>query len=74
MATKKPTEQVSLESQLKRLDEIATILDRGELPLDEQLKIYEEGMGLARSCRAYLENAELKVEQLGAAGQDSNRG
>ena len=49
----------SIESQLKRLEEIASLLDRGELSVDEQLKIYEEGMALAQACRAYLENAQL---------------
>lgn len=59
----------SLESQLKRLEEIASLLDRGELPVDEQLKIYEEGMQLAQLCREYLENAQLKIEKL-AGGRD----
>ena len=66
MAKAQQSEKPSLEAQLKRLDEIAVLLDRGELPLDEQLKIYEEGMELAKNCREYLENAELKVQQLGA--------
>lgn len=68
MATTKDTKQKSLEEQLKRLEEIATLLDRGEAPIDEQLRLYEEGMQLAESCRAYLENAELKVRTL--AGDD----
>lgn len=59
----------SLESHLKRLEEIASLLDRGELPVDEQLKIYEEGMQLAQLCREYLENAQLKIEKL-AGGRD----
>lgn len=59
----------SLESQLKRLEEIASLLDRGELPVDEQLKIYEAGMQLAQLCREYLENAQLKIEKL-AGGRD----
>lgn len=58
----------SLESQLKRLEEIATLLDRGELPIDEQLTIYEEGMKLAQSCREYLEQAKLKIEKLSTSG------
>ncbi|MBU3678806.1 MAG: exodeoxyribonuclease VII small subunit [Candidatus Kapabacteria bacterium] len=68
MATTKDTKQKPLEEQLKRLEEIATLLDRGEAPIDEQLRLYEEGMQLAESCRAYLENAELKVRTL--AGDD----
>lgn len=57
----------SLEEQLKRLEEISVLLDRGDLPLDEQLKIYEEGMNLAQACRTYLEQAQLVIEKLGGA-------
>ncbi|HLP29317.1 MAG TPA: exodeoxyribonuclease VII small subunit [Candidatus Didemnitutus sp.] len=65
----KKTETPSLEQSLKRLEEIATLLDRGELSIDEQLKIYEEGMLLAQQCREYLEQAELKVRRL--SGEDA---
>ncbi len=62
------TDQPSLELSLKRLQEIETLLDRGELSIDDQLKIYEEGMMLAQQCREYLEQAELKVRRL--SGED----
>ncbi len=66
----KKTEAPSLEQSLRRLEEIATLIDRGELSIDEQLKIYEEGMLLAQQCREYLEQAELKVRRL--SGEDAN--
>lgn len=69
MATSKDMKQKSLEEQLKRLEEIAALLDRGEATIDEQLRLYEEGMQLAEACRTYLENAELKVRTL--AGNDA---
>jgi len=59
---------LSLEQQLKRLEEISSLLDRGELPLDEQIKIYEEGMLLAKACREYLDKAQVTVEKLSATG------
>ena len=62
------TDQPSLEVRLKRLQEIETLLDRGELSIDDQLQIYEEGMMLAQQCKEYLEQAELKVRQL--SGED----
>lgn len=65
MSKQKESQAMSLEQQLKRLEEIATLLDRGDLPLDEQLKIYEEGMKLAQACREYLEKAQMVVEKLG---------
>ena len=58
----------SIESQLKRLEEIASLLDRGELSVDEQLKIYEEGMLLAKACREYLDKAQVIVEKLSSTG------
>jgi exodeoxyribonuclease VII small subunit len=47
---------------------MSSLLDRGELPLDEQLKIYEEGMLLAKACREYLDKAQVTVEKLSATG------
>jgi len=68
MAASKETAPKSLEEQLKRLEEIASLLDRGDAPIDQQLSLFEEGMKLAESCRSYLEKAELKIRTLG--GED----
>lgn len=54
----------SLEERLKRLEEIARILDVGDRSLDEQLAVFTEGMTLANECRKELEVAELRVEEL----------
>ncbi len=56
--------QPSLEDQLRRLEDIARMLDAGDQPLDAQLKAFEEGMKLAADCRSYLTNAELTIERL----------
>lgn len=53
-----------LEERLKRLEEIARLLDVGDQPLDEQLRLYNEGMLLAETCRLELEQAQLRVEEL----------
>ncbi len=60
----KKTDAPTLEANLKRLEEIAALLDRGEIPIGEQLRIYEEGMKLAEACRTFLEQAELSVRRL----------
>jgi len=60
----KTKEQPSLEDQLRRLEDIARMLDTGDQPLDTQLKAFEEGMKLAADCRSYLTNAELTIERL----------
>ena len=64
MARSNTPPSATLEDQLKRLEEIATLLDRGEAPIDEQLRLFEEGMKLAGACREYLETAELSVRTL----------
>ncbi len=49
------------EQTLGRLEEIVAELEAGELPLDQSLKLFEEGVKLARICNARLEEAERKV-------------
>ncbi len=70
MATKAKNQ--TLEDKLKRLEEVASLLDRGDATIDEQLAMYEEGMRLAQECRTYLEEAELKVRRLSGESEDSD--
>jgi exodeoxyribonuclease VII small subunit len=57
-------EPVRFEEALKRLEEIVGRLEKGELPLEESLALYEEGIQLSRLCHAKLEEAEAKIELL----------
>lgn len=52
------------ENALKRLEEVVCRLEGGELPLEESLKAFEEGMKLAAFCSARLDEAEKRVELL----------
>ena len=52
------------EAALDELEQIVAKLERGELKLEESLKLFERGVALARQCRQSLESAELKVKQL----------
>jgi len=52
------------EECLQRLEEIVLQLERGDLPLEQALKLFEEGVGLSNSCRKELDEAEGKVEIL----------
>jgi exodeoxyribonuclease VII small subunit len=54
----------TFEAALKQLEEIVQRLERGELALEESLKLYEEGIRLSRVCHAKLEEAEGKIELL----------
>lgn len=52
------------EECLERLERIVQELEKGEVPLDKSLTLFEEGMQLSASCRKQLEDAEGKVEIL----------
>jgi exodeoxyribonuclease VII small subunit len=54
----------TFEAALKRLEEIVQKLEKGELPLEESLSLYEEGIRLSRLCHAKLQEAEGKIEIL----------
>jgi len=59
-----PAEGVSFEAAIKRLSEIVQTLERGELPLEESLSLFEEGGKLSRVSQQRLDAAEKRVEQL----------
>jgi len=52
------------ETALARLEEIVQVLEQGDLPLEQSLKLFEEGIKLSRLCNTRLEEAERKVEIL----------
>jgi exodeoxyribonuclease VII small subunit len=57
-------ETPTFEAALQKLDEIVQKLEKGELPLEQSLVLYEEGVRLSRLCHAKLEEAEGKIELL----------
>lgn len=52
------------EECLQRLEKIVDELEKGEVPLERALQLFEEGVDLTRSCRKELDEAEGKVEIL----------
>ena len=52
------------EEAMQRLEEIVQSLDSGDLPLEESLKIFEEGMKIVGFCNSKLDEAEKKVSLL----------
>ena len=52
------------EDCLQRLEKIVQELEKGEVPLEKSLTLFEEGMQLSATCRKELEQAEGKVEIL----------
>lgn len=57
-------EKIDFEKSLKRLEEIVAKVESETLPLDESLKLYEEGKKLIASLEKTLKEAERKVEEL----------
>ena len=52
------------EESLKQLEGIVAQLERGDLPLEDSIKMFEEGMRLSAQCKQELDNAENKVQIL----------
>lgn len=55
---------LSFEESMQRLEEIVRLLERGDVPLEESLALFEEGSGLISQCSKLLDNAEQKVIKL----------
>lgn len=64
-------ESKNFEQSLSRLDEIVRRMERGDVPLEEALSLFEEGTALVSSCGKLLDEAEMKVVRLtkGADGE-----
>jgi exodeoxyribonuclease VII small subunit len=60
----------SFEDSMRRLSAIVEELEAGDLPLEESLKLFEEGIRLARASQARLDAAEKRVEELLAIGDN----
>lgn len=60
MATKK----LSFEESLAKLEEIVRHLEKGDMPLSDSLKLFEDGTALLASCSKMLDDAEQKVVKL----------
>ncbi len=54
----------SFEDSIKRLSEIVQTLERGDLPLEESLPLFEEGGRLSRAAQERLDSAQKRVEEL----------
>ncbi|OGP60341.1 MAG: exodeoxyribonuclease VII small subunit [Deltaproteobacteria bacterium RBG_13_61_14] len=59
-----PKKGLKFEKALEELERVVARLEKGNLPLEESLQLFEQGIKAARECRAYLEEAEKRVEML----------
>ena len=54
----------SFEQNMQRLEQIVRALERGDAPLEESLKLFQEGTELVRICGGLLDHAELQVKKI----------
>lgn len=52
------------EDALKRLEEIINNLEQGEVPLEETVKMFQEGITLAKLCKDKLQSAEKEIQKI----------
>jgi exodeoxyribonuclease VII small subunit len=62
--TQRPVEVAPFEATLAQLEELVARLESGDLPLDEALRTFEQGVRLTRECQAALTSAQQRVQQL----------
>ncbi len=60
------------EDAVKKLEGIVEKLEKGDLSLDETIKLYDEATKLSGYCTAMLDNAKLKIQELSENKEDSD--
>ena len=61
---------LSFEASLEELERIVKELEKGDLPLEQSLALFESGMQLSSQCKRQLEEAETRVEILMRKGSE----
>ena len=58
---------MTFEQSMQRLEQIVRAMERGDVPLEESLKLFQEGTALVESCGKLLDEAELQVKKIATA-------
>ena len=61
----------TFEESMARLEQIVRGLEQGNVPLEESLKLFQEGTELVRTCGQLLDNAELQIKKVMTAPDGS---
>ena len=61
----------SFEESMGRLEQIVRAMERGDVALEESLKLFQEGPELVRSCQKLLDDAQLQVKMIMTASDGS---
>ena len=59
----------TFEENMQRLEQIVRAMERGDVALEESLKLFQEGTELVRNCGKLLDDAELQVKKILTDGQ-----
>ena len=62
--------EINFEETMKKIEEIATELEKGDLDLDTSVSKFEEGMKLSKKCNDFLDQAEKKITMLINDGEE----
>ena len=64
-------QNASFETNMQRLEQIVRALERGDVPLEESLKLFQEGTVLVQACGKRLDDAQLQVQKVLTAADGS---
>ena len=64
-------QNTNFETNMQRLEQIVRAMERGDVSLEESLKLFQEGTELVRSCGKLLDEAELQVKKVMTAPDGS---
>lgn len=64
-------QNANFESNMQRLEQIVRALERGDVPLEESLQLFQEGTALVRNCGKLLDDAQLQVQKVLTAADGS---
>ncbi len=71
---KSKEKKLSFEERVQRLQDIVGNMERGDIPLNESVALYKEGMQLSKDCRAELEQARHDIRLLTEEGEQEFTG
>lgn len=66
-------ENASFEANMQRLEQIVRAMERGDIALEESLKLFQEGTQLVRDCGKLLDEAELQVKIITSGPEEAPR-
>ena len=64
-------QNMTFEASMQRLEQIVRIMERGDAPLEESLRLFQEGTELVQNCGKLLDEAQLQVKKIMTASDGS---